>query len=74
MRGNASLLETLKVIESNIPEETQLLISYIKTKINKEEKITDGETSQKVTMLIDALVRLVGRSSVNNLHPEGWCC
>ncbi|MDZ4807466.1 MAG: hypothetical protein SGI96_04280 [Bacteroidota bacterium] len=71
MRGNASLLETLKVIESNIPEETQLLISYIKTKINKEGKITDGETSQKVTMLIDALVRLVGGSSVNNLHPEG---
>lgn len=71
MRGNASLLETLKVIESNIPEETQLLISYIKTKINKEGKITDGETSQKVTMLIDALVRLVGGSSVNNLHSEG---
>ena len=54
-KGHASLLETLKIIESKITEETQLLISYAKVKISKDEKITDERTLREVLKLISAL-------------------
>src|SRR5215510_6334518 len=42
-KGHQSLLDTLKVIESDIPDDSQLLISFIKTKL-KEDKIVDQVT------------------------------
>ena len=53
-KGHAALLETLKVIECKITDETQLLISFSKTKINDKGQITDPETFENVNQLIEA--------------------
>jgi len=51
-KAHESLLGTLRVIEANIKEETQLLISYIKTKVSKCSKITDPATKEQVENLL----------------------
>ena len=53
-KGHASLMETLNIIETNITKETQLVISYVKTKVSKEGKITDAKTLEEVTALLKA--------------------
>lgn len=57
-KAHTSLLETLKVIEAIIPEECQLLISYAKTKIKKDE-ITDDITHSKVVTAVNAFTSLL---------------
>ncbi len=54
-KGHATLLETLKIIEANISEETQLLISFVKTKVSPEGFIKDDETKNQVLKLMRAL-------------------
>jgi chromate reductase len=61
-KGHISLLETLKIIESNIPDDSQLLISFIKTKV-KEDKITDTETLKQVKRLIASLINTIDAES-----------
>ncbi|MEO5858005.1 MAG: NADPH-dependent FMN reductase [Pyrinomonadaceae bacterium] len=56
-KGHASLLETLKVIDANITDETQLLISHAKLKVSNEYKITDDKTLDEVKMLIKAFYK-----------------
>jgi chromate reductase, NAD(P)H dehydrogenase (quinone) len=56
-KGHASLMETLKVIEANITDDTQLVISFAKTKIG-EKGITDPQTQEQVTSVINALLQL----------------
>jgi NAD(P)H-dependent FMN reductase len=63
-KAHLSLLDTLKVIESDIPEKSQLLISFVKTKV-KEDKITDRDTLEKVKQLIDSLL-----DTINNKTEE----
>ena len=58
-KGHASLLDTLKIIEANITEDTQLLVSHAKTKIGSDGKIKDAETLNKVVALIEALFKLL---------------
>ena len=60
-KGHRSLLETLRVIESNIPEPSQLLISFVKTKV-KEDTITDKETLEQVRALIKSLADTIDAS------------
>ncbi len=43
-KGNPSLLETLLIIEARMTADTQLLIQFIKTKVDGNGKITDNET------------------------------
>ena len=57
-KAHHSLLETLKVIESEIPASSQLLISFVKTKI-KDDKITDTDTLEKVKQLIGSLINTI---------------
>jgi chromate reductase len=57
-KAHHSLLETLKVIESEIPASSQLLISFVKTKI-KDDKITDADTLEKVKQLIGSLINTI---------------
>lgn len=59
-KAHASLLETLKIIESNITSDTQLLISFAKTKISSDAVITDNETLAQVKKLISSFSKLVG--------------
>lgn len=54
--GHAALLETLRVIEAKNIDELHLLISFAKTKINSESKITDAKTATEVTQLMHRFV------------------
>jgi chromate reductase len=58
-KGHAALLETLKVIECTIPPEIQLLIPFIKTKINTEGEVIHAETVEKLKILMDAFYSLL---------------
>ena len=53
-KGHASLLETLKVIDAIITDDTQLLISHAKLKVSNESKITDDKTLLEIEELIRA--------------------
>ena len=57
--GHRSLLETLRIIECDIPEESQLLISFVKTKMNGEGEISDAATLQNVQRLMASLIMTI---------------
>lgn len=65
-KGHRSLLETLKVIEAAMTAETQLLISFAKTKISSKSVITNDKTLSEIELLIDAFYMLM----TNNLLAE----
>jgi NAD(P)H-dependent FMN reductase len=52
-KAHESLLETLRIIESSITENTQLLISHVRTKLS-EGKISDEDTLKKILLLISS--------------------
>lgn len=58
-KGHAALLETLKIIECAIPEEIQLLIPFIKTKINQEGKVIDEGTLASLNSLLSGFKELL---------------
>ncbi len=53
-KGHASLLGTLKVISAKITDETQLLVSHAKTKVNNDGRISDEMTLTEVKNLVRA--------------------
>lgn len=53
-KAHSSLLDTLRIIESDVTDQTQLLISFAKTKISEDGRITDEKTLQEVKALIHA--------------------
>lgn len=59
LKGHQSLLETLRIIESDITEETQLVISFVKAKVSKNSQITDPETREKVMAVVLALKEMI---------------
>lgn len=56
--GHRSLLETLHVIESDLPESSQLLISFVKTKV-KGGKIVDMVTLKQIKEVVASLVECI---------------
>ncbi len=58
-KGHQSLLETLKIIESKMTDETQLVISFIKTKVNTTNEIKDEATKIEVSKTVGAFLRLM---------------
>lgn len=58
-KGHAALLETLHVIEAKMTSATQLLISFVKTKVSTEGNITDAQTLADVQALILSFVALL---------------
>lgn len=64
-KGYASLLDTLKkIIEAGVTDDTQLVIPFVKTKVNSEGKITDEGTLSSVLKLIDALNQNIDRHAL----------
>jgi NAD(P)H-dependent FMN reductase len=63
MKGHAALLETLRIIEANITDKTQLIISFVKTKVSPEGKIMDDSTKKQV---LEVMKNLLAASSVEN--------
>jgi len=53
-KAHLSLLETLRVIEAVVPDELQLVIPFVKTKVDvSSDTITDAETLRQVQGLVD---------------------
>lgn len=57
--GHDSLMKTLRIIESKITDQTQLVISYVKTKVGRDNKITDPATLDQVKKLIVSFDQLI---------------
>lgn len=55
-KAHISLLETLRIIESDILDDSHLLISHVKTKVSKEGEITDLDTKEKVKDVMGVLI------------------
>jgi len=64
-KGHASLLETLKVIDADITDETQLLISHAKLKVSNEFTITDDKTLFDVETLLLAFDKVIQKGLDN---------
>lgn len=58
-KAHLSLMDTLQVIEASISESTQLLISFIKTKVNDQQQITDENTLNNVKRTMDAFIAVL---------------
>lgn len=57
--GHAALLETLKVIEAKNVINLQLVIPFIKTKINQDGKIIENKTRDQVRRLISDFIETI---------------
>ena len=66
-KAHASLMETLKVIESNIPEGSQLVISFVKTKV-KDNKIIDATTMNQVQQVMESLFNSIETAEAISRH------
>lgn len=58
-KAHQSLLGTLLIIEARMTSDTQLLIPFVKTKVNDEGKITDNDTLNSVNKLIKSLSEVI---------------
>ena len=58
-KAHAAFLDVLKAVGSRMSDETQLLVSNSKTKINADNIITDTKTSDKLMLLIAAFNSLM---------------
>jgi len=63
--GHKALLETLKVIEAKNVENLQLVISFVKTKISADGKITDEKTLAEVKRLIVSFIETLNEENIN---------
>lgn len=59
--GHKALLETLRVIEAENIEELNLLIQFIKTKIDENDKIKDEQTLKDIHHLMDNLIATINK-------------
>lgn len=56
--AHTSLLEVLQVLEAHKVDQLQLLISFVKTKVN-EQGITDPNTKKEIEELIDTFIKVI---------------
>lgn len=54
--GHKALMETLKAIEAKNITILQMVIPFVKTKVNNDNKITDDKTLTEVKLLINGLI------------------
>jgi len=57
-KGHQSLMETLKIIEAEIPDTSHLVISHIKAKV-QGNKIIHDDTLKQVKNVVDSLIRVI---------------
>lgn len=57
--GHQALLETLRVIEAGDVDRLQLLIPFVRTKLDGDGTIRDGETMQAVEGLMGDFVKVL---------------
>lgn len=59
-KAHLSMIETLKVIESDISEDSQLLISFVKSKV-KDSEIADKDTLEQVEKIMRSFILAIAR-------------
>ena len=64
--GHNALLETLRVIEAENIDELQLLIQFIKTKVDDNNKIKDDKTLSDVLQIMNKLIATIDREKEVN--------
>jgi chromate reductase len=57
-KGHASLMETLRIIECDIPESSHVVISFVKTRVHSN-KIIDEKTVMQVKAVMDSLIETI---------------
>jgi chromate reductase len=60
--GHKALLETLKIIEAKNIDKHEMVIRFVKTKINNENKIIDEETLAQVKILIANFIKTLNEN------------
>jgi chromate reductase len=58
-KAHKSLLETLLIIEAKMTAHTQLVISFVKTKVNDAGEITDNQTLDNINKLIRSFTEIM---------------
>ena len=66
-KAHNSLLGTLLIIEAQMTADTQLLISFVKTKVSSECKIIDNETLNSINKLTQSLRQIISNEKVEML-------
>lgn len=66
-KAHQSLLGTLLIIEAKMTADTQLLISFIKSKVNSDCKINDKDTLESVVKLTNSLKEIITIENTNLL-------
>ena len=57
-KAHLSLMETLRVIEADIPDNSHLVISHVKTKVHGDN-IVDANTLNQVKNVVDSLLQVI---------------
>jgi chromate reductase, NAD(P)H dehydrogenase (quinone) len=60
-------LGTLLIIEAQITTATQLVISFVKTKVDGDGRITDSETLNRILQLIQSLKDTITGNSIKTI-------
>lgn len=68
-KAHQSLLGTLLIIESRISEDTQIVVSSVRTKVNDQGVVTDEVTLTAIRKLIQSLAGLADGSVTACLPP-----
>lgn len=67
--GHQSLLETLRVIEAENIDETQLLISFASSKVSKDNKIIDRQTLEDIKLILEKFEKTINENN-QKMNPE----
>lgn len=65
--AHTSLLEVLHVLEARKADELQLLISFVKTRVD-ENGITDAHLKEQVIQLMDAFIKELSAADYREFH------
>jgi len=65
-KGHEALQLIMKTVQANFTEETTLLISGIKAKINSSGKIINNNTAQDLQQFVDSFTKLIENQSRKN--------
>ncbi len=63
--GHQALMETLKAIEAKNIDNLQMVIPFVKTKINMDNKITDEKTLTDIKILIAAFIETINNKEID---------
>lgn len=61
-KGHASLMETLTIIEANITDDTQLVIPFVRSKVDASGQITDEAALQSIVKLMNHFHTLISQA------------